>query len=78
MFNIDNTFNPEMILLYMLIIFGKNNPIADENRWGSFNVLVELTNNRLKEIIEDNSFTDNNDYLKYKIYTIWHGSREIK
>jgi len=42
-----------------------NNPIPDDfNRWGSFEELIEITNNRLKAILE--SETVNSDHQKLK------------
>lgn len=66
MFNINNNFNPgDDFDNYVNHNWKRANPIPDdETRWGTYNVLTELTNNRLKEIIEDTSLTDNNDYLK--------------
>ena len=42
-----------------------NNPIPDDfNRWGSFEELIEITNNRLKEILESDAV--NSDHQKLK------------
>jgi putative endopeptidase len=55
-----NDFNQFVNSVWM-----KNNPIPnDYNRWGSFEELMEITEDRLKKILENES--DNSDHLKLK------------
>ena len=56
-----NDFN-----LYVNGIWMQNNPIPDDyNRWGSFEEIIEKTNNKLKEIMDSSAINSDHQKLKY-------------
>jgi putative endopeptidase len=66
-FNVNNSISPGNDFdLFVNSLWLNNNKIpSDYNRWGSFEILMEDTNNRLKEILV-NSDTINDDHHKIK------------
>ncbi|VVU95373.1 Peptidase family M13 [seawater metagenome] len=65
MFNIDTNFLPgNDFNKYVNNKWLESNPIPDDyNRWGSFEILIESTNQRLKDIVEDSNCL-NDDHKK--------------
>ena len=66
LFNVNNDITPgNDFNQYVNSKWMNKNPIPDDyNRWGSFEILIEETNNRLKDILTQDSL--NSDHQKLK------------
>jgi len=65
-FNLSNTLPGDDFNLYVNQKWMSENPIPDDyNRWGSFEELIEITNDRLKNIMESDSLNPDHQKLKY-------------